>query len=59
MDAFTCPLCGRTSHSPNDVREQYCGACHVFVADEHEKAKAKVLAESDEIEKRVKEARGK
>jgi hypothetical protein len=26
--AFTCPVCGRTSHNPNDVAESYCGACH-------------------------------
>lgn len=26
--AFTCPRCGRTSHSPDDEREGYCGACH-------------------------------
>lgn len=25
---FTCPVCGRTSHNPNDVREGYCGNCH-------------------------------
>jgi hypothetical protein len=25
---FTCPRCGRTSHSPDDEREGYCGACH-------------------------------
>ena len=30
---FTCPRCGRTSHNPNDARERYCGACHVFVDD--------------------------
>lgn len=26
--SFTCPVCGRTSHNPNDVTEQWCGACH-------------------------------
>jgi hypothetical protein len=26
--SFTCPVCGRTSYNPNDVREQWCGACH-------------------------------
>jgi hypothetical protein len=26
--SITCPRCGRTSHSPDDVREGYCGACH-------------------------------
>ena len=28
LSSYTCPLCGRTSYNPNDVREQYCGACH-------------------------------
>jgi hypothetical protein len=27
-ESFTCPVCGRTSYNPNDVREQWCGACH-------------------------------
>jgi len=26
--SFTCPVCGMTSHNPNDVREGYCGNCH-------------------------------
>jgi hypothetical protein len=25
---FHCPVCGHTSHNPNDVREGYCGHCH-------------------------------
>ena len=33
--SITCPRCGRTSHNPNDVRERYCGACHVFHGDAH------------------------
>jgi hypothetical protein len=24
---FTCPVCGRTSHHPEDVRQRWCGAC--------------------------------
>ena len=24
---FTCPICGRTSYHPTDVKEGYCGAC--------------------------------
>jgi hypothetical protein len=28
--AFTCPECGRTSQSPDDARQGYCGACHGF-----------------------------
>ena len=26
--SFTCPRCGMTSHSPDNVREGYCGNCH-------------------------------
>jgi ribosomal protein S27AE len=31
--SITCPRCGATSHNPNDVRELYCGGCHVFLRD--------------------------
>jgi len=27
-ESYTCPGCGKTSYSLNDVREQYCGNCH-------------------------------
>jgi hypothetical protein len=27
---FKCPRCGRTSHSPEDLRARYCGGCHTF-----------------------------
>ena len=27
---FTCPVCHRTSHHPEDIRHQYCPACHTF-----------------------------
>lgn len=30
--SITCPVCRRTSHNPNDVREGYCGACHDFTS---------------------------
>ena len=30
---IVCPKCGMISHSPNDVRERYCGNCHAFHAD--------------------------
>lgn len=33
VPGYTCPRCGRTSHNPNDVRERYCGACHLFEGD--------------------------
>jgi hypothetical protein len=26
--SVTCPVCGRTSWNPGDVREGYCGNCH-------------------------------
>jgi hypothetical protein len=29
-NAFACPFCGAVSHNPNDLRERYCGRCHVF-----------------------------
>lgn len=29
--SFTCPRCGAVSFNPNDIRERYCGRCHVFV----------------------------
>jgi hypothetical protein len=25
-----CPQCGKRSYNLNDVRERYCGACHMF-----------------------------
>jgi len=28
--SFTCPDCGRTSYHPEDVKNRYCGACHMF-----------------------------
>jgi hypothetical protein len=31
--AFRCPRCGAVSYNPNDIRENYCGRCHVFVDD--------------------------
>lgn len=30
---FVCPRCGAESFNPNDIRERYCGRCHVFVDD--------------------------
>ena len=27
---ITCHLCGRTSANPTDIRERYCGHCHVY-----------------------------
>jgi ribosomal protein S27AE len=30
---FTCPSCGRSSSHPDDIAEQYCGACHRFTVE--------------------------
>lgn len=30
---ITCPVCGRRSYNPNDVRELYCGYCHWWTSD--------------------------
>ena len=30
---FVCPFCRAVSYNPNDIRERYCGRCHVFVDD--------------------------
>lgn len=27
---FTCPRCAAISWNPNDLRERYCGRCHLF-----------------------------
>lgn len=32
--SLTCPICGTISYNPNDVHEQYCVRCHVFLHDE-------------------------
>jgi hypothetical protein len=29
---FTCPRCDAKSWNPNDIRELYCGRCHLFFA---------------------------
>jgi hypothetical protein len=31
--SYICPNCAAESFNPNDVRERYCGACHVFEED--------------------------
>ena len=33
MKAIACKLCRRVSWNANDVRERYCGACHVFLEE--------------------------
>jgi hypothetical protein len=27
---ITCPICGKTSHNPNDESQRYCANCHSF-----------------------------
>lgn len=27
---ITCPMCGMTSHNPDDVLNGYCGNCHAY-----------------------------
>jgi hypothetical protein len=28
-----CLVCNRISYNPNDIRERYCGGCHLFLTD--------------------------
>jgi hypothetical protein len=28
--SITCPRCQMTSYHPDDIKERYCGACHMF-----------------------------
>lgn len=28
--SYTCPVCSRTSHHPEDEEHGYCGACHAY-----------------------------
>jgi hypothetical protein len=30
MVSYTCPICGKETHHPEDVRFGYCVACHAF-----------------------------
>jgi hypothetical protein len=32
--SFTCPHCKRTSYHPEDVKQSYCGNCHILWATE-------------------------
>jgi hypothetical protein len=31
-DSITCPVCGMTSHHPEDIKQGYCGNCHAFTS---------------------------
>lgn len=39
---YTCPFCGEVSFHPRDIRETYCGRCHVFACDVLEELRAGV-----------------
>ncbi|KKN58137.1 hypothetical protein LCGC14_0554770 [marine sediment metagenome] len=39
QESYTCPGCGMTSYSLADVREQYCGNCHMTRMDVEAKGK--------------------
>lgn len=28
--SYVCPFCFARSYNPNDIQQQYCGACHRF-----------------------------
>jgi hypothetical protein len=32
-ETLTCPRCGFVTHNPNDVQQQYCGFCRLFLQD--------------------------
>lgn len=31
--SITCPKCGKTSYSPHDIEDGYCGNCHDWTSD--------------------------
>ncbi|HEY2791256.1 MAG TPA: hypothetical protein VGJ28_02805 [Micromonosporaceae bacterium] len=33
LEEFTCPVCGRISQDPHDVKARYCGWCHWWTGD--------------------------
>lgn len=44
-ESITCLRCGRTSHSPDDVREHYCGHCHLFHDDARSAEEMRIVIE--------------
>jgi hypothetical protein len=34
MEPFTCPVCSKTSHHPQDAQEGYCGRCRWWTGNE-------------------------
>jgi ribosomal protein L37E len=43
QESITCGTCGMESFNTNDVREHYCGHCHVFHGD-RQRSDARALA---------------
>lgn len=43
--SITCLSCGLTSHNVEDVRQRFCGRCHVFHEDEnfHQRLRGQAL----------------
>jgi hypothetical protein len=33
MKSIVCPRCGRRSYNVNDIRQRYCGHCHMYHDD--------------------------
>ncbi len=53
--SITCPKCLRTSYNINDVKHQYCGACHEF----HDVIRAEFIMNNKTIQVTKKKAMGK
>jgi len=49
QESYTCPGCGMTSYSLNDVREQYCGNCHKTRMEVEAGLKKPRIISSDEL----------
>jgi len=47
--AYTCPFCGAISQHPRDIRETYCGRCHVFACDVLQELQAGLLTHGSHI----------
>ena len=55
---FTCPQCGIKSWNLNDIRERYCGRCHVFFALEDRALRQRTRTDDDRLRfRRQEEAR--
>lgn len=45
--SITCPRCGRTSYSPGDIANDYCGWCHWWTSDDM-LGQPEVIADAEE-----------